>query len=220
MSRLDATARALDRAANVSKLQFIRVQVKSSLRFLRYRGVPAVLEPTKAMKSKFLLISKFCIVASVTAALSIGPAAMAQTATPAGKSSSLSEKDKTFMKKAAKGGMMEVAMGKLAEQNGQSPDVKSFGQRMVTDHSKANDELKKIAAEKNFKLPEKQPKGSWSSDKAYMDMMLKDHEKDLAEFQQEASSGSDPDVKKFADDTAKVVQEHLQLAKDTQSKLK
>jgi len=124
------------------------------------------------------------------------------------------------MKKAAKGGMMEVAMGKLAEQNGQSPDVKSFGQRMVTDHSKANDELKKIAAEKNFKLPEKQPKGSWSSDKAYMDMMLKDHEKDLAEFQQEASSGSDPDVKKFADDTAKVVQEHLQLAKDTQSKLK
>ena len=124
------------------------------------------------------------------------------------------------MKKAAKGGMMEVAMGKLAEQNGQSPDVKSFGQRMVTDHSKANDELKKIATEKNFKLPEKQPKGSWSSDKAYMDMMLKDHEKDLAEFQQEASSGSDPDVKKFADDTAKVVQEHLQLAKDTQSKLK
>ena len=124
------------------------------------------------------------------------------------------------MKKAAKGGMMEVAMGKLAEQNGQSPDVKSFGQRMVTDHGKANDELKKIAAEKNFKLPEKQPKGSWSSDKAYMDMMLKDHEKDLAEFQQEASSGSDPDVKKFADDTAKVVQEHLQLAKDTQSKLK
>ena len=46
------------------------------------------------------------------------------------------------MKKAAKGGMMEVAMGKLAEQNGQSEDVKSFGKRMVTDHSKANDELK------------------------------------------------------------------------------
>ena len=50
------------------------------------------------------------------------------------------------MKKAAKGGMMEVAMGKLAEQNGQSDDVKSFGKRMVTDHSKANDELKSIAA--------------------------------------------------------------------------
>jgi putative membrane protein len=53
-----------------------------------------------------------------------------------------------------------------------------------------------------------------------MDAMVKDHEKDLAEFQEEAKSGSDPDVKKFADDTAKMVQEHLDLAKQTQSKLK
>ena len=52
-----------------------------------------------------------------------------------------------------------------------------------------------------------------------MDMMVKDHEKDLAEFQEEAKSGSDPDVKKFAEDTAKVVQEHLELAKETQKKL-
>ena len=53
-----------------------------------------------------------------------------------------------------------------------------------------------------------------------MDMMVKDHEKDLAEFQEEANSGSDPDLKKFADDTAKMVQEHLDLAKETQAKLK
>ena len=124
------------------------------------------------------------------------------------------------MKKAAKGGAMEVAMGKLAEQNGQSEDVKSFGKRMVADHGKAGEELKKIAADKGVKLPEKDPKVSWSSDKAYMDMMVKDHEKDLAEFQQEANSGTDPDVKKFAEDTAKMVQEHLDLAKQTQAKLK
>lgn len=171
------------------------------------------------MKTKYSFISQFCIFLSAAAALSVAAVAIAQT-TPAGKSSSLSDKDKLFMKKAAKGGMMEVAMGKLAEQNGQSPDVKSFGQRMVTDHGKANEELKKIAADKNVKLPEKESKGSWSSDKAYIDMMVKDHEKDLAEFQQEASGGTDPDVKKFADDTSKIIQEHLQLAKDTQSKLK
>jgi putative membrane protein len=53
-----------------------------------------------------------------------------------------------------------------------------------------------------------------------MDMMIKDHEKDLAEFKEEASSGSDPDVKKFADDTAKIVQEHLDAAKEIQGKLK
>jgi putative membrane protein len=108
----------------------------------------------------------------------------------------------------------------LAEEKGQSDDVKSFGKRMVTDHGKANDELKKIAAQKNVTLPAKERSVSWSSDKAYMDMMVKDHEKDLAKFQEEANNGSDPDVKKFADDTAKVIQEHLDLAKETQSKLK
>ena len=123
------------------------------------------------------------------------------------------------MKKAAKGGMMEVAMGKLAEQNGQSDDVKSFGKQMVTDHSKANDELKSIAQQKGIKLPSKEPTEKWISNKAYMDMMVKDHEKDLAEFQAEAKDGSDPDVKNFADKTAKVVQEHLDLAKETQGKL-
>jgi predicted outer membrane protein len=50
-------------------------------------------------------------------------------------------------------------------------------------------------------------------------MMVQDHQKDLAEFQEEAKSGTDPEVKKFAEDTAKVVQEHLDLAKETQNKL-
>src|SRR4030095_7361919 len=109
-------------------------------------------------------------------------------ASPASKSSSLSEKDKTFMRKAAKAGMMEVALGRVAMQNGQSDDVKSFGKRMVADHSKANDELKSIAAKKGVKLPSKEPSEKWSSDKAYMDMMVKDHEKDLAEFQGEATN--------------------------------
>ena len=171
------------------------------------------------MKTKITVTSQFCISFLTVLALILGGVAKAQD-TPAAGSSSLSAKDKMFIKKAAKGGMMEVAMGKLADEKGQSDDVKSFGKRMVADHSKANDELKKIAAQKNTKLPTKEPTVSWSSDKAYMDAMVKDHEKDLAEFQEEAKSGSDPDVKKFADDTAKMVQEHLDLAKQTQSKLK
>src|SRR5437660_5601901 len=171
------------------------------------------------MKTKIRIVSQLCILALAVSAMSLAGAARPET-TPTGEGSSLSAKDKTFMKKAAKGGMMEVAMGKLAEQKEQNDDVKSFGKRMVADHGKANDELKKIAAEKNVKLPAKEPTVSWSSDKAYMDMMVKDHGKDLAEFKEEANGGSDPDVKKFAEDTAKVVQEHLDLAKQTQSKLK
>ncbi len=171
------------------------------------------------MKTKITIVSKFCILTLTVAALSLAGIAMAQDS-PAAKSSSLSVKDKTFMKKAAKGGTMEVAMGKLAEQNGQNEDVKSFGKRMVTDHSKANDELKSIASNKGVQLPSKEPTTKWSSDKGYIDAMVKDHEKDLAEFQEEAKTGSDPEVKKFAEDTAKMIQEHLDLAKETQSKLK
>jgi putative membrane protein len=170
------------------------------------------------MKSKIIIILRFCVLPLMIAALSLSGVAVAQDA-PAAKSSSLSVKDKTFMKKAAKGGMMEVAMGNLAAQNGQNDNVKSFGKRMVTDHSKANDDLKSIAAQKGVTLPSKEPTIKWSSDKTYMDMMVKDHEKDLAEFQEEAKTGSDPEVKKFAEDTAKVVQEHLDLAKETQTKL-
>jgi putative membrane protein len=170
------------------------------------------------MKTKVTLISRLSILALIVASLSCAGQALAQES-PAGKSSSLSEKDKSFMTEAAKGGMMEVAMGRLAEQNGKSEDVKSFGKRMVTDHSKANDELKLIAEKKGVKLPSKEPSEKWTSDKAYMDMMVKDHEKDLAEFKEQASTGTDPDVKKFAEDTAKMVQEHLDLAKETQSKL-
>jgi putative membrane protein len=179
---------------------------------------PAV-QPNKAMKTKIRIVSQLCILALVIGAVNLAGGARAADTEATGGGSSLSEKDKKFMKKAAKGGMMEVAMGQVAEQNAQSEDVKSFGKRMVTDHGKANDELKSIASKKGVQLPSKEHNMKWTSDKAYMDAMVKDHEKDLAEFKEEASSGTDPDLKKFADDTAKMVQEHLDLAKETQGKL-
>jgi putative membrane protein len=171
------------------------------------------------MKTKIRIVSQLCILALLMGAMSLTGAARAETA-PTGEGSSLSAKDKTFIKKAAKGGVMEVAMGQIAEQKAQSDDVKSFGKRMITDHNKANDELKSIASKKGVQLPSKEHTSKWISDKAYMDMMVKDHEKDLAEFQEEANSSSDPDLKKFAEETARMVQEHLDLAKETQGKLK
>ncbi len=136
------------------------------------------------------------------------------------KATTLSAQDKAFVQKAAKGGNMEVQWGQVAAENGQNPDVKKFGNRMVADHSKANNQLMAIAQKKNVAIKNEKPKAKWTSDKAYMDMMVKDHQEDLAEFQTEAKNGSDPDVKKFAADTAKIIQKHLELAKQTQSKLK
>lgn len=132
----------------------------------------------------------------------------------------LSASDKTFMMNAAKGGMMEVEWGKWAGQKAQNADVKKFGNRMVIDHSKANNELMALASKKGVTLTSGKVKAKWTSDKDYMDMMVKDHEKDWAEFQNEAKSGSDPDLKKWAADTSKMIQGHLKMAKQTQSKLK
>ena len=132
----------------------------------------------------------------------------------------LSSADKSFMMNAAKGGMMEVEMGKMAAQNAQNADVKKFGNRMVTDHSKANNDLMALAKEEGVSLPGSKSPGKWKSDKDYIDMMVKDHQTDLAEFQKEAQNGTDPDVKAFAAKGAKMVSGHLKLAQQTQGKVK
>jgi putative membrane protein len=153
---------------------------------------------------------------------------MFPTATPSGspettnkaKGGTLSSADKAFIKDAAKGGMMEVAMGRVAEENATDSEVKKFGARMVKDHSKANEDLKVIAKEENVEWPAEKEAGKWKSDKDYMAAMVKDHEKDLAAFEKEAKNGSDPDVKNFASKTAKTVRGHLEMAKEINAKLK
>jgi putative membrane protein len=182
------------------------------------------------MKNKLSTSAHIGIIAALLSFLSFTGAAMGQMDPSAGKSTgqisaagkpaALSAADKTFMNNAAKGGMMEVEGGKLAAQSSQNADVKKFGNRMVTDHSKANNELMALAAKKGVKLKTEKAKAKWTSDKDYMDMMVKDHEKDWAEFQNEAKGGSDPDLKKWAADTSKMIASHLKMAKATQAKLK
>src|SRR5947209_2054029 len=194
----------------------------------------------QTLMKKNLIISRITVVALAVGALCLattssalnaypplrtGANAPAPTAKPAASPAAkaggkLSAADKTFMMNAAKGGMMEVEWGKLAAQNGQNADVKKFGNRMVTDHSKANSELMALAKEEGVSLPAAKSPGKWKSDKDYMDTMVKDHQADLAEFQKEAQSGTDPDLKAFAAKGAKMVSAHLKLAQETQSKLK
>jgi putative membrane protein len=132
--------------------------------------------------------------------------------------------DNDFARHAASGGLAEVSMGKLAESHGQSADVKSFGQRMVQDHSKANDQLMAAAAQANIKLPASpMPKDQAAInrlsklqgaafDRAYAQEMVKDHRKDIAEFQREANSGGNANLKTFASNTLPTLKEHLQMA--------
>jgi putative membrane protein len=85
------------------------------------------------------------------------PAAQAASTSKTGEAASTTKAStapaaKTFMQEAASGGLVEVKLGKIAAQRASSSDVKEFGQRMVTDHTKANDELKDIASRKNVTL--------------------------------------------------------------------
>jgi putative membrane protein len=133
----------------------------------------------------------------------------------------LAPADKQFVKEAAEGGMTEVELGQLATQNGQSDAVKQFGQRMVDDHTKANDQLKQIAQEKGVTVPtdlsakDKAEKDHLSKlkgeqfDRAYMQHMVQDHKADVAEFKKEANSGKDSDVKNWASQTLPTLEDHL-----------
>jgi putative membrane protein len=143
----------------------------------------------------------------------------------------VSHKDKEFMMKAAMGGMSEVEMGRLAASNATDPDVKAFGQRMVDDHSKANDQLKQVAASKGVTLPtemdgserremDKLAKMTGADfDHAYVKMMVKDHKKDVSEFSKEADKGTDADVKSFAGTTLPTLQDHLKSIEDISGKM-
>lgn len=136
----------------------------------------------------------------------------------------------SFMKEAAEGGMAEVELGKLASTKGMNAEVKSFGRMMITDHTKANTELKALAAKKNITLPadtgshastiEKMKSASGADfDTAYVSEMVNDHEKDVKDFQTQADNATDPDVKAFAAKTLPTLKKHLEMIKSIQAKM-
>jgi putative membrane protein len=170
-------------------------------------------------------------------AMAVGASAQTTGSSTATKSSTSTMKtaknpDSDFAKKASMDGMVEVQLGNLAQQQGASDSVKQFGTKMAQDHAKANDELKQIASGKGIDLPASLDKKHQSEvhhftklsgakfDKAYMDHMVGDHKKDIADFKKEASSGKDADLRAYAQKTLPTLEEHLQLAQQTNDAVK
>ncbi|MEO8861367.1 MAG: DUF4142 domain-containing protein [Ginsengibacter sp.] len=130
-----------------------------------------------------------------------------------------------FAVKAANGGMMEVDLGKLAEQKGVSKGVKDFGAMMVKEHSKLNDELKSLAAAKNITLPttvgsdmQKQiddlsKDTAREFDKNYIDKMVSDHNDDIDLFEKTAKNSKDSAFRNFAVKALPTLYKHLGAAK-------
>jgi putative membrane protein len=169
--------------------------------------------------------------AALTGLLALTPALFAQGMSKPMSAKTMSSSDTKFMKEAAIGGMEEVELGKLAAQKASDADVKSFGQKMVDDHSKANDQLQQLATQKGVTLPtgmsamQKNDMAKLSKldgaafDKAYVSMMVKDHKKDVAEFKKESTAAKDSDLKSWAGTTLPTLQDHLKMVEDISAKM-
>jgi len=194
------------------------------------------------MKPEFISISQFAIIATMAGSLSVIGTVRAQEDTSIGTNPHLraqsapttspgtttvvkmSQKDVSFIQKAGGGGQQEVENGKLAEKQGKSADVKRIGARMVADHTKANKELAELANRKGVKFDTRgvraQNIGAADFDRQYLKLLELDHKNDIAEFQKEAKSGDDRDVKAWAAKTLPTLQEHLAMVQNAERKVK
>lgn len=139
--------------------------------------------------------------------------------------------DQRFIDRAARDQMADIELAKLASERAQSQDVKGIAQTLVQDNQKANDELKQIAQKKGAKVPTEASRGAKREhdrlaklsgtefDREYVRYMLKDHDKDLKDFQKEAKSGKDADLKKFASDNVAIMEQHRKQMQDAQVKI-
>jgi putative membrane protein len=147
-------------------------------------------------------------------------------------SDSLSKNDAAFLVDAAAGGKLEVEMGKIAEKNGQSPRVRGFGRMMIHDHSMGGAKVRGIAMKENIVLPDsvsgkqrdelndlRQRTGP-DFDKAYVDMMVKDHKDDIAEFKKESDHGTDSLIRMFATNSLDMLNMHLDSVQHIQNDMR
>lgn len=125
-------------------------------------------------------------------------------------------------------GMLEVEASKLALERATTPAVKDFAQTMVTDHTKANEELKAAASQKNISLPaalsdksqkklnDLREKSGKDFEDAYTDCMVKDHKEAVDKFKKQAEKGEDADLKSWAAGKVATLEHHLEMAKATE----
>ena len=136
------------------------------------------------------------------------------------------EKDADFAVDAAENNMLEVRLSQLAETNATSSEVRSFAKALIADHSKANEELKQLALQKNITLPASlsdksqrkyddiAKKTGRDFDEAYTDFMVKGQKEAVRNYKNEAEKGNDPDIQAYARKQIATFEHHLAMAED------
>jgi putative membrane protein len=177
--------------------------------------------------------------AALVAGLLASPAALAQVSHPSAAGGAgaatiskerLSQQDKNFIKDAAEGGMAEIELSKIAEKS-QNPEVKHFAERMVRDHSAANTELAGIVTGLGLEMPNKldtehqrirdqlASMHGGAFDQQYMHVMVTDHDQAVKLFREENAAGYDTELKRFAQKTLPIIEQHQKMAIDLSHRL-
>jgi len=136
-----------------------------------------------------------------------------------------------FLVNASIGNLQEISSGKLAAQKATDPKIKAFGNRMVTDHGKAETQLLALAKEKGYDLPLNATSGVVEDpmlakanpvkfDKLYVHMMVPGHRSTAGLFQRYAITAKDPDIKAFAQQMLPVIKSHLAQIKAIDDQMK
>ena len=169
--------------------------------------------------------------ATDTSTTAVGSTNTSTSGTPAA-TGTVSDKDKDFITDTGKAGKAEVDVAQDAVTHAQNADVKAFAQKLVDDHTKANNELSQLAATKGVTLPS-EIQGTMKEakerllkltgrnfDQAFIKQMIDDHTHTIKEFEDESKlAGADADVKKWVDDTLPALRDHLAKAKELQAKI-
>lgn len=131
--------------------------------------------------------------------------------------------DDLFVTKATIGGMYEVQAGQLALQKSQTQNIRDIANKIVTDHTAANEKLKALANQKGMTLPtslDAKHQAMYDKlngldgtafDSEFTTQQIAAHQKAVALFQAQAAGGKDADLKKFASDTVTTLQGHLDM---------
>lgn len=143
----------------------------------------------------------------------------------------LSSQDETFARGAAEGGLFEVQLGEVVAARTRNPQIEELAKRIVGDHMKANEDLASIARELKIQIPEALSKEDRKRiepfrsmrpeeiDPRYVQLLIQEHEQDIAAFEKQIERGRNPALVSFAEQTLPVLKEHLQLAKDAKNAL-
>ena len=185
-------------------------------------------KPHTAPLLSALLLSLVCVQAGWAQSSTATSPTPASTITS--DSSKLAHADSAFLKDAVEGGLGEIEAGKVAVNKAVSPEVKTFAQQMVDEHTKANADLVALATSKGVKVPTEPSladkaklkildmRDNASFDKHYVKSQVDAHEDAIKLFQKVIKNGKDSDVQALATKTLPTLQHHLQEAKDLKIK--